>query len=65
MEPIYDQNDRNMVYSNNPLLLRKKRVKHLSLSRQKELMSERVKLAREYYKTITLNGKKTKTGQNG
>jgi hypothetical protein len=47
-----------MVYSNNPLLLRKKRVKHLSLSRQKEdgIDVERVKLAREYFKTITLNG---------
>jgi hypothetical protein len=60
MEPIYDQIDRNMVYSNNPLFSKEERVKTFVFYRDREkmkLMAERVKMAREYYKTITLNGK--------
>jgi len=60
MQPIYDQIDRNMVYSNNPLFTKEERVKTFVFYRSKErksLMAERVKMAREYYKTITLNGK--------
>jgi len=60
MEPIYDQIDRNMVYSNNPLFTKEERVKTFVFYRDREkmkLMAERVKIAREYYKTITLNGK--------
>jgi len=60
MEPIYDQIDRNMVYSNNPLFTKEERVKTFVFYRDREkmkLMAERVKMAREYYKTITLNGK--------
>jgi hypothetical protein len=60
MEPIYEQIDRNMVYSNNPHFTKEERVKTFVFYRDRkkmELMAERVKLAREYYKTITLNGK--------
>jgi hypothetical protein len=60
MEPIYDQIDRNMVYSNNPAFTKEERVKTFVFIRDREkmkLMAERVKMAREYYKTITLNGK--------
>jgi hypothetical protein len=47
-----------MVYSNNPLFTKEERVKHSSLSRQRRWIDVRKsKLAREYYKTITLNGK--------
>lgn len=59
MQPIYDQIDRNMVYSNNPLFTKEERVKTFIFYRSKErkaLMVERVKMAREYYQTITLNG---------
>jgi hypothetical protein len=56
---LHDQIDRNMVYSNNPLFTKEEKSKtFLYRDRKKmELMSERVKLAREYFKTITLNGK--------
>lgn len=60
MEPIYDQIERNMVYSNNPAFTKEERVKTFVFYRDREkmkLMAERVKMAREYYKTITLNGK--------
>lgn len=59
MQPIYDQIERNMVYSNNPLFTKEERVKTFIFYPSKErkaLMKERVKLAREYYDTITLNG---------
>ena len=59
MQPIYDQIDRNMVYSDNPTFSKKERVKTFIYYRDKEkmkLMAERVKMARDYYKTITLNG---------
>lgn len=59
MQPIYDQIERNMVYSNNPRFTKEERVKTFIFYRSKErknLMAERVKMAREYYKTITLNG---------
>jgi hypothetical protein len=60
MQPIYDQIDLNMVYSTNPAFTKAERVKTFIFYRDKEkmkLMAERVKMAREYYKTITLNGK--------
>lgn len=59
MQPIYEQIDRNMVYSNNPLFTKEERVKTFIFYRSKErksLMAERVKMAREYYQTLTLNG---------
>lgn len=58
MEPIYQQIERNMVYTNNPLFNKEERVKTFIFYRNKErklLMQERVKMAREYYKTLTLN----------
>ena len=60
MEPIYDQIERNMVYSTNPNFTKEERVKTFIFYRDREkmkLMAERVKMARDYYKTITLNGK--------
>jgi len=59
MQPIYDQIERNMVYSNNPAFTKEERVKTFVFYRDREkmkLMEERVEMAREYYKTITLNG---------
>lgn len=59
MQPIYDQIDRNMVYSNNPLFTKEERVKTFVFYRSKErksLMAERVKMGRVYYQTLTLNG---------
>jgi hypothetical protein len=60
MEPIYEQIERNLVYSNNPAFNKEERVKTFIFYRDKVKMAEMkeaVKLAREYYKTITLNGK--------
>lgn len=59
MEPIYAQIERNLVYSNNPAFTKEERVKTFVIKRDREkmeVMKERVKLAREYYNTITLNG---------
>lgn len=59
MQPIYDQIERNLIYSNNPRFGIRERVKTFTFYRDKEkmkLMAERVKMARDYYKTITLNG---------
>jgi hypothetical protein len=59
MQPIYDQIDRNLVYSNNERFTKEERVKTFKYYRDKSKMddmAEMVKLAREYYKTITLNG---------
>jgi hypothetical protein len=60
MEPIYEQIERNLVYSNNPAFNKEERVKTFIFYRDKVKMAEMkeaVKLAREYYKIITLNGK--------
>lgn len=59
MQPIYDQIDRNLVYSNNPLFTKEERVKTFKFYRDKDKMEEMAKmvvLARAYYNTITLNG---------
>lgn len=59
MQPIYEQIERNLVYSNNPAFTKEERIKTFVFYRDKEkmkLMKERVKLARQYYQTITLNG---------
>lgn len=59
MQPIYDQIDRNLVYSNNERFTKEERVKTFKFYRDKSKMDEMakmVKLAREYYQTITLNG---------
>ena len=60
MEPIYDQIERNLIYSNNPAFTKEERVKTFTIYRDKEKMKEMkeaVKLARIYYATLTLNGK--------
>jgi hypothetical protein len=49
MEPIYEQIERNLVYSNNPCFLTKKNVKTFIFYRDKVKMAEMkeaVKLAR-------------------
>lgn len=59
MQPIRDQIDRNMIYSIGDRFTKEERVKTFTFYRDKEkmkLMAERVKMARDYYKTITLNG---------
>lgn len=59
MQPIYDQIERNLVYSTNPAYTKEERVKTFVFIRNREKMKEMkemVKLAREYYNTITLNG---------
>ena len=59
MSPIYTQIERNLVYSVGDRFTKEERVKTFTFYRDKEkmkLMAERVKMAREYYKTITLNG---------
>jgi hypothetical protein len=60
MQPIEDQIDRNLIYSTSDKFTKEERVKTFIFSRDKSKMAEMkeaVKLAREYYKTITLNGK--------
>lgn len=56
--PLLEQIEMNLTYSNNPKYTKKERVKIFKISRDLELenlMLEKVKLALEYYKTITLN----------
>ncbi len=60
MEPIYRQIEQNLIYSDNPAFTKEERVKTYIFTRDKskmEAMAEKVKLARDYYDTITLNGK--------
>ena len=59
MQPIYEQIDRNLVYSNNERFTKEERVKTFTFYRDASKMAEmaeRVKMAREYYASITLNG---------
>lgn len=59
IQPILEQIDLNMVYSNNPLYTKEERVKTFKYKRDKSKMAEMaeaVKLARAYYSTLTLNG---------
>ena len=61
MGPVYDQIERNLVYSTNPAFTKEECVKTFIFYRDKSKMDEmakRVEMAREYYKTITLNGNK-------
>ena len=58
MQPIYQQIDRNLIFSTNPSIKKEERIKTFYFKRDRELykkLEEKVKLAREYYKTITLN----------
>lgn len=57
--PLNEQIDLNLVFSNNPLYTKEERVKTFIFYRDKQKMADMkvaVKLAREYYKTLTLNG---------
>ncbi len=60
MQPIYDQIDRNLIFSNNPKISKEECIKTFVFYRDQDKYNslvEKVKLAREYYKTISLNGK--------
>jgi len=60
MQPIYDQIDRNMVYSDNPTITKEECIKTFYFKRDKDMYAklvEKVKLARIYYATLTLNTK--------
>jgi len=59
LEPLYLQIETNLTYSNNPSIQKIERVKSFVIERNSagiRELQERVKMAREYYKTITLNG---------
>lgn len=59
MQPVFDQIERNLIYSSGNRFTKEERVKTFVFYRDNEkmkLMAERVKLARQYYDTITLNG---------
>lgn len=58
MQPIYEQIERNLIFSTNPNIKKEERIKTFYFKRDRDLykkLEEKVKLAREYYKTITLN----------
>lgn len=61
LEPLYEQIERNMIFSTNPKITKEERVKKFHFYRDKKLYSELVemaKLGQEYYKTLSLNTKK-------
>ena len=58
MQPIYQQIERNMIFSTNPNIKKEERIKTFYFKRDRELYArlvEKVKLARDYYKTLSLN----------
>lgn len=58
MKPIYEQIERNMIFSNNPNISKEECVKTFKFTRDREMYAklvERAKLGRDYYKTIKLN----------
>jgi len=60
MQPIYDQIERNLTYSNNEKIKREECIKTFIYYRDKnkyEKLVSKAKLARDYYKTLTLNTK--------
>jgi hypothetical protein len=60
MQPIYDQIDRNMIFSDNPNIDKKECIKTFYFKRDREMYAklvEKVELARIYYATLTLNTK--------
>ena len=57
-EALIDAFERTMMFSNNPTITPRERVKTFKIKRDKELFKEirkRVPVAREYYRTIQLN----------
>ncbi len=60
MQPIYDQIDRNMIFSDNPKIDKKECIKTFYFKRDRNMYAklvEKVELARIYYATLTLNTK--------
>ncbi len=60
MKPIFDQIERNLVYSKNPLYSKQERVKTFKIKRDDNIFQkylDRIPHALKYYNTITLNGK--------
>ena len=60
MQPIYDQIDRNMIFSNNERIKKEECIKTFCFKRDRDLyqkLVDKVKLARIYYATLTLNTK--------
>lgn len=59
MQPIYDQIDRNLIYTNNPAYKLEERVKTIVITRDDVIFEERIlsriPYALDYYKTIRLN----------
>lgn len=58
IQPMYDQIDRNLIYSTNPKYSKEERVKTYQIERDDDKwreMEDRVEMALEYYHTITLN----------
>lgn len=60
MKPIYDQIDKNMIFSNNERIKKEECIKTFYFKRDRDLyqkLVDKVKLARTYYATLTLNTK--------
>lgn len=60
MQPIYDQIDRNMIFSDNERIKKEECIKTFCFKRDRDLyqkLVDKVKLARIYYATLTLNTK--------
>jgi len=60
MQPIYDQIDRNLIYSNNDKIKKEDCIKTFIYYRDRAKyakLCEKAKLGREYYKTLSLNTK--------
>jgi len=59
MQPIYEQIERNMIFSTNPNIKKEECIKTFYFKRDREMYAklvERAKLGREYYQTLKLNG---------
>lgn len=59
MEPIYEQIERNMIFSTNPNIKKEECIKTFYFKRDREMYAKlvkRAKLGREYYQTLKLNG---------
>lgn len=60
MQPIYEQIERNMIFSTNPNIKKEECIKTFYFKRDREMyakLEDKAILARDYYKTLTLNTK--------
>ncbi len=60
MQPIYEQIERNMIFSTNPNIQKEECIKTFYFKRDREMYAklvEKAKLALDYYKTLSLNCK--------